>query len=99
MSVLIKNMRMPTSCSECAFCGYYGKGDHVCDITGKEVVYELSLENRLDDCPLVELPPHGRLIDADSLMESDLGGEPYKSVIRRVLMQAPTIIPADKEDE
>ena len=54
MSILIKNMTMPTSCSECAFCGYYGKGDHVCDITGKEVVYELSLEKRLDDCPLIE---------------------------------------------
>lgn len=67
MSVFIKNMRIPTSCSVCAFCGYYGKGDHVCDITGKDVVYELSLEKRLDDCPLVELPPHGRLIDADAL--------------------------------
>lgn len=68
MSVLIKGMEMPKSCSECACCGYYGKGDHVCDITGKDVVYELSLEKRRDDCPLVELPPHGRLIDADALI-------------------------------
>lgn len=67
MSILIKNMRMPTSCSECAFCGYYGKGDHVCDITGKDVVYELSLEKRREDCPLVELPPHGRLGDLDAM--------------------------------
>ena len=68
MSVVIRGMKMPTSCSECAFCGYYGKGDHMCDITGKDVVYELSLENRLDDCPLVGLPAqHGRLIDADAL--------------------------------
>ena len=74
MSVVIRGMKMPTSCSECAFCGYYGKGDHVCDITGKEVVYELSLENRLDDCPLVELPPHGRLIDADELV-ADIKGQ------------------------
>ena len=68
MSVIIRGMEMPTSCSECSFCGYYGKGDHVCDVTGKEVVYELSLENRLDDCPLVELPAqHGRLGDLDAM--------------------------------
>jgi len=45
---------------------------------------------------VIPVPDHGRLIDADALMESDLGGEPYKSVIRRVLMQAPTIIPAEE---
>ena len=42
---------------------------------------------------------HGRLIDADALMERDLGGEPYKSVIRRILMQAPTIIEAEEGEE
>ena len=68
MSVLIKNMRIPTSCSECSCCGYYGIGDHVCDITGKDVEYEPSLEKRLDDCPLVELPAeHGRLGDLDAM--------------------------------
>ena len=48
---------------------------------------------------VIFLPPHGRLVDADALLASDLGGEPYKSVIRRVLMQAPTIIPADDGGE
>ena len=111
MSVLIKNMRMPTSCSECAFCGYYGKGDHVCDITGKEVVYELSLENRLDDCPLVELPPHGRLIDAYELTIEILKLQKYRFSIedseifvsRKAVMQAisdnPTVIEAEGESE
>ena len=45
----------------------------------------------------IEIPPHGRLIDADALMESEFGGEPYKGSVKRVLIQAPTIIPADKE--
>lgn len=48
---------------------------------------------------VIFLPHHGRLVDADALLASDLGGEPFKSVIRRVLMQAPTIIPAGKEGE
>lgn len=47
---------------------------------------------------LIELPPHGRLIDADALLSSDLGGEPYKSVIRRVLMQAPTVIEEERSN-
>lgn len=111
MSILIKNMRIPTSCSECAFCGYYGKGDHVCDITGKEVVYELSLENRLDDCPLVELPTqHGRLIDADELAKEIQRLQKYRFSIedpeifvsRRAVMQAisdnPTVIEAEEEE-
>lgn len=44
---------------------------------------------------VINVPPHGRLVDADALLTSDLGGEPFKSVIRRVLMQAPTVIEAE----
>ena len=108
MSVVIQGMKMPTSCSECAFCGYYGKGDHVCDITGKEVVYELSLENRLDDCPLIKLPEqHGRLIDAYELAIEILKLQKYRFSIedpeifvsRKAVMQAisdnPTVIEAE----
>jgi len=89
MSIIIRGMEMPTSCSECALCGYYGKGDHVCDITGKDVVYELSLEKRLDDCPLVEIPPLRRgkwikptrvpdsMLDECSLCGFDCGSYTY----------------------
>lgn len=44
------------------------------------------------------VPPHGRLVDADALLSSDLGGEPFKSVIRRVLMQAPTVIEGERSN-
>lgn len=90
MSVVIRGMKMPTSCSECACCGYYGKGDHVCDITGKEVVYELSLEKRLDDCPLIELSHHGRLIDIDALPQGRVEWED--------VLNAPTIIEAEESE-
>ena len=49
-----------------------------------------------EECKVVYLPPHGRLVDADALLASDLGGEPFKSVIRRVLMQAPTVIEGER---
>jgi hypothetical protein len=46
------------------------------------------------DCPLVEIPPHGRLIDADAILNT-IGELPYKGSVKRVLMQAPIIIPAE----
>ena len=95
MSITIKSMEMPYSCAECKLVhDLTGYGDYECPLG----VGTANLE-RPAACPLIELPPHGRLVDADALFESDFGGEPFKSVIRRVLMQAPTIIPADKEDE
>ena len=77
MSVLIKNMKMPSRCFDCTFskwsnlhqtkacnCGsYYFKP---CFEDNSEEFYE----KRADFCPLVEVPvPHGRLIDACALLE------------------------------
>lgn len=43
----------------------------------------------------VPVPPHGRLIDADALVKH-LDGLEYKGAVKRVLIQAPTIIPAEE---
>lgn len=55
---------------------------------------------------LVPVPPHGRLIDADALMErfSYSPGDTREDMIwiraaRRIIIEATTIIPADKEEE
>ena len=69
MSVLIKNMEMPNSCSECrmddsefGFC--HAMGDFNTD------VYQFIVNKTKPDwCPLVEIPPHGDLIDRDALIE------------------------------
>jgi hypothetical protein len=70
-------MKMPSRCFDCTFskwsnlhqtkacnCGsYYFKP---CFEDNSEEFYE----KRADFCPLVEVPaPHGRLIDADALLE------------------------------
>lgn len=67
MSVLIKGLEMPKGCASC-FLKYgscasirkrmdVSKGDRWCP------------ENyRHPDCPIIEIPQHGRLIDADELM-------------------------------
>ena len=65
MSLLIKGMEMPKNCLECEATAtdYWGK---YCTFTGIDC---LNI-GRQKNCPLVEMPPHGRLIDADALLES-----------------------------
>ena len=56
MSILIRGMEMPKNCDVCFM-------RDACE-------YSMPLGKRLTDCPLVEVPtPHGRLIDADALVE------------------------------
>ena len=79
MSVLIKDMEMPIGCdgygTECPLL-QWGFGEVYCRLTGKRFG---STEDRIkyakerpSDCPLVEIPPYGRLIDADSLMNKSI---------------------------
>ena len=66
MSILIKGLKMPKSCEVCPCnddswrCGLLGRFE---DLEGYET--NLDLEGRFPECPLVEIPPHGKLIDAD----------------------------------
>ena len=72
MSVLIKGMEMPKNCDECP-CYYETEGAwrNECEVLGKEYIAD---DYRPEWCPLVELPPHGRLIDADELV-ADIKGQ------------------------
>ena len=74
MSVLIKGMEMPQACfwrdknDSLIICPLYD-ADGYCGADGKQrcLVPENEMQN---DCPLIELPPHGRLIDADEMVAS-----------------------------
>ncbi len=79
MSVLIKGMEMPTSCDDCDFVQHSYPEDW-CYFTEK---------NLPCNCPLVPVPPHGRLIDADDFFRSFPELIPYE-------FAAPTIIPAEE---
>ncbi len=61
MGVYIKGMEMPKSCSACPFC--FG-ANNICPWTREYATHK----ERHNDCPLVPVPKHGRLIDADALM-------------------------------
>ena len=63
MSILIKGMEMPKNCKECAL---YIEG--ACYAKGYRDYRSIMDTAKPDDCPLIELPPHGRLIDVDEPM-------------------------------
>ena len=74
MSVLIKGIGIPESCAECRFCvnGFTDDAPmYECACESSENVSVLvddhgkPFDFRPEWCPLIELPPHGRLIDAD----------------------------------
>ena len=92
MGVYIKGMEMPKSCYACMFfaqTNYWNEEDEAdtlshCKRTG-EKTWE-SVNSYLPNCPLVEVPPRGRLIDADALPTSRVEWED--------IVNAPTIIEA-----
>lgn len=66
MSILIKNMKMPQNCGECPLYGHlsiHGNTFRFCRLTRMET----RPMGRRDDCPLIEVPPHGRLVDIDEV--------------------------------
>lgn len=62
MSILIKGMEMPKSCFECRF-----SIDGFCQAMEPGARTDDDKAQVSNWCPLVEVPKHGRLIDADAL--------------------------------
>lgn len=67
MSILIRGMEMPKSCWDCEVGG--AKQRHAtCPFYSMEYWEQENYQDKIaDGCPLIEIPPHGRLIDADAL--------------------------------
>lgn len=104
--VYIHGMEMPTSCCGCVFSAYTPTGKiPYCKRTKKDLVADVYFNKRDYDCPLIEVPPHGRLIDSDVLgtpwtIEEDTlwrGRIETEVYLASTIYDAPTIIPADKE--
>ena len=74
MSVLIKGMEMPKRCGECPLSLY---PHSPCWENGGA----LDWENRPNWCPLVFVPPHGRLIDADALGIREAEKQAYEAYL------------------
>lgn len=104
--ILIKGMEMPKSCVECVFfiaqcygCSLQFEDEEFNGIHLKKWK-EVDSEEIDKGCPLVEVSPHGRLIDADKLkrdnpshMEADV---PYVTevTVEEIIDDAPTVLEA-----
>ena len=96
MSVVIKGMTIPDSCSKCQMRG--GSFGTLCKLLKKYIGNERGSEKdkRMDDCPLVEIKsPHGRLIDADE-MKALWKGCSFEGDITCLLDARPTVL--ERED-
>lgn len=101
MSVIIKGMKMPRDCEECAIKSW-DMEDYVCPFSG---VSTLCI-SRQANCPLIEIPPHGRLIDADALethhgwyapdKERNVVQTHIQFLYANDVINAPTVIEADE---
>ena len=96
MGVYIKGMEMPKNCHECRL---YEGDIYYCSAADKEIDILDSSEGKCKFCPLVPVPPHGRLIDTDAV---SLEGGPYEydEWCKWALGQyqdAPTVIPSSSD--
>lgn len=107
MSILIRGMEMPTSCRTCPMkmnCDDCEGWECVCVPLHKQIGYfdDLLTDKRRDDCPLVPVLPHGRLIDADEAIGHLFNGEQclYSwDEIEDAIDATVTIIPAEPPKE
>ena len=109
MSVQIKGMMMPINCQTCPFVqNEYPIGGEAlvyrCRCTFTQVLADNPAFERNKDCPLVEIPPHGDLIDRDELKKI-IGKFPLSweygngvSDCWDALIEAPTIIEEEVEE-
>ena len=108
--ILIPNMEMPTRCWGCPLSGGYeiARGSEVvlsavnCRLTRKLMK---RADERPSDCPLIELPPHGRLIEDTALdnmsmwntnREYDRGWDSAVQAAKNRIKSAPTIIESEE---
>ena len=109
MGIYIRGMEMPTSClrGECPIAGEY------CGLWEEKhwKSPDEPYRKRHPKCPLVPVPPHGRLGDFDRLeqMFVDIDNAPYSGFdgtepfysaedAAYIIRLAPTIIPAEEDE-
>lgn len=77
MSILIKGMKMPKNSRNCPFAVMAEDWEKECIVGGR---YEWNPDRVCEGCPLVEVPPHGRLIDSDELLQAQFHPLPYTHI-------------------
>ncbi len=101
MSIIVKNMEMPKSCSKCGWFDMGGGDGYRCTLLRKsfDMWNKISVA-RDKHCPLVEIPtPHGRLIDADEIEMPCLETTADSKWMEIAIKSTPTVIEAEGRKE
>ena len=93
--VYIKGMEMPRNCHECRL---YEADIYFCSVADKGIDIADTEMGRCSFCPLIPVPEHGRLIEAERLKEVFRRNVVSGDVFNQLIDIAPTIIPASKEE-
>ena len=101
MGVYIKDLEIPKKCEHCWFFGYDSARVGYCYLLKGELPIPDGVPQ---DCPLIEVPKHGRVIDADKELKllkhrifmSDMTTTIAVSMYEKWLNNAPTIIEAEE---
>lgn len=110
MSILIKGMEMPKGCATCPYCdrAWNKPKCKAKSVQGRFMEQRLNLDRtRQKWCPLVPVPPKGRLIDGDvaegiHFTEEDENGKDFCDGILYAadwISKQPTIIPPSEGGE
>ena len=101
MDILIKNMKMPKACAVCPL-RVDGLYTFQCmRLLGRAYTYKL-VEQRQEDCPLIELPNnHGRIVDLDKVIdwlvnEKRVFSMAMSAKVVKALSDAPVILEASE---
>lgn len=101
MSVIVRDMEMPTNCLECSFVRIVSD-HHYCGcnancMLGEYVGEYLEGVCRHEGCPLAQLPEkHGRLGDLDEVKTAFPCGESVRTeCVRATIDNMPTIVEAE----
>ena len=103
MSVIVKNMKMPKNCGECPFIFSSWGIEYYCHLAESSTNAEYVGREKMTNCPLIELPPHGRLIDIKSVEEgkfvtvSNDYQRWWNGALESVIDNAQTVIEAEGE--
>ena len=100
MSILIKGAKMPKECEYCMLAGFGGAEYeyYVCMFNGKWKGRDS--HGRMESCPLVEIPPHGDLIDVDNLIQDieELDNKPLIKWLKRFVNGSAVVIESEEQD-
>ena len=98
MSVLIKGAKPPSGCRWCYF-----NEDSKCALIVACNFDDTDGTQRRKDCPLIELPDHGDLIDRDELMKHGVylprDGGNLPLVYMSYVKAEKAVIPAERSEE